>query len=366
MSRNLPQPDWLQLAKQGDAQAIAKLVERSLPASSVQVYATLQHDCLHLLLEASPLPTQQALSLQVHKILLDLDSPLIHQVHLRAKQRYTSACLWSERFRVDERSEAPSDQPPPLPSPSANLSDPPLSSPQLSKPQHNSAQPIADSALHRSQPPQPPVAHSRNVSDPVHPTERSRSRSQQDLGYWVLEHFNLWQVGFVVLLGIHIIFESHHYTVSGFLNHQDWLMMFLHNVNLIFHEAGHTLLILFGQFIYILGGSLVQIAIPAILSGYFWFTRQRYASAIALWWMGQNFMDVSIYIKDAQARALPLLGGENVIHDWHFLLVQMNLLPQTQLIGNLSLILGIAIALSSVVLGLVWSRRSQRPRDIAN
>ena len=55
---------------------------------------------------------------------------------------------------------------------------------------------------------------------------------------------------------------------------------------------------------------------------------------LALLLLGQNFVDVSIYAADAQARALPLLGGDRVFHDWHRLLSQFGLLEATPVIAG--------------------------------
>src|SRR5215213_6801535 len=43
----------------------------------------------------------------------------------------------------------------------------------------------------------------------------------------------------------------------------------LHLPNLVFHEAGHVLLGIFGRFAGVLGGSLFQFALPLILAGVF-------------------------------------------------------------------------------------------------
>src|SRR4029453_495778 len=43
----------------------------------------------------------------------------------------------------------------------------------------------------------------------------------------------------------------------------------LHLPNLIFHEAGHVILGIFGQFVGVLGGSLFQFALPLIIAGAF-------------------------------------------------------------------------------------------------
>ncbi|QZZ23390.1 hypothetical protein J5X98_05670 [Leptothermofonsia sichuanensis E412] len=164
------------------------------------------------------------------------------------------------------------------------------------------------------------------------------------------------KVAFVVVLALYGLFGASSYTVERFLEGGDRIMMFLHGVNLIFHEAGHVIFAIFGRFLHILGGSLMQFLVPAGIAGYFFFHRQLYASAVTLCWAAQNLWDVSIYIKDAQERALPLLGGEAVLHDWHFLLLDLNLLTQDQLIGNLVFWIGTLLYLAAILAGLYYAQ----------
>lgn len=139
------------------------------------------------------------------------------------------------------------------------------------------------------------------------------------------------------------------YGFLGSLNPSyDGAFAFLHGVDLIFHEAGHVLFIFFGEFLHFLGGSLTQILIPAGITAYFVRTQQYFASAIALFWTGQNFMDVSVYIKDARAQALPLIGGE---HDWAYLLGTTNLLAFDQAIGGFVYLIGLLLLLLSLLIG---------------
>src|ERR1043165_5313097 len=82
------------------------------------------------------------------------------------------------------------------------------------------------------------------------------------------------------------------------------------------HEAGHFLFMFFGRTLNILGGSFWQIAFMAI-----WFVialRQKsHVPLSALFWVGDNMMDVSLYMRDAPRRWLPLLGGHASGHDWY-------------------------------------------------
>lgn len=156
-----------------------------------------------------------------------------------------------------------------------------------------------------------------------------------------LSKINGLKLGMMIFLSI--------YGCLGSLNPSyDGPFGFLHGVDLIFHEAGHVLFIFFGEFLHFLGGSLTQILIPAGITGYFVRTQQYFASAIALFWTGQNFMDVSVYVKDASTQSLPLIGGE---HDWAYLLGTTNLLAFDQAIGGFVYLIGLLLLLLSLLIG---------------
>lgn len=113
------------------------------------------------------------------------------------------------------------------------------------------------------------------------------------------------------------------------------LILLVHSWNLIIHEAGHFVFRFFGRTMMIAGGSILQITLPVLFvyQGVYW--NHRVGTQLALLLLGQNFVDVSIYVADAQARALPLLGGDRSGHDWHNLLAQFGLLEATPVIAGL-------------------------------
>lgn len=136
----------------------------------------------------------------------------------------------------------------------------------------------------------------------------------------------------------------------------DWQVIggsFLHNVNLPFHEFGHLLFMPFGEFWGILGGSLFQILLPLIILLAFSIQQQdNFAASIMLWWCGQNFIDISPYIADAQLRNLPLIlnkGDES--HDWGNLLSMTGNLQHTQTIAHGSFVIGCIIICVSFIWG---------------
>lgn len=127
------------------------------------------------------------------------------------------------------------------------------------------------------------------------------------------------------------------------------VLWFVHGVDLIFHEAGHVFLGFFGQFVHMLGGSLVQVLVPAGCAAYFFLHRQPSACAVALFWTGESLTDLAIYVADGQRQALPLLA-RGMTHDWHYLLGRLGLLSHAELLGGLVLGAGVPTILGALIL----------------
>ena len=71
---------------------------------------------------------------------------------------------------------------------------------------------------------------------------------------------------------------------------------------------------------------------------------------VALFWTGESISDVAIYMADARAQALPLIGGHVAVHDWNYLLGQLHLLGWTQPIARLTLGVGILLIVISLAI----------------
>lgn len=141
---------------------------------------------------------------------------------------------------------------------------------------------------------------------------------------------------FIKLLSVILVSAYFMYYINSYT---EW--HFLDSVNLIFHEAGHTIFFFLGEFFKVLAGSWFQISLPLIISIYFFWNQQFVSASICLMWVGQNIMNVSIYVKDALLMQLPLLGGDYVIHDWNYILNQFNLLKYSADIASAMYYIGI-------------------------
>ncbi|MFN8574660.1 MAG: hypothetical protein U0132_21585 [Gemmatimonadaceae bacterium] len=139
----------------------------------------------------------------------------------------------------------------------------------------------------------------------------------------------------------------------------------LDDVDLAVHEAGHLVFAPLGDHMSFLGGSLLQVLVPLAFVLYFWRSRQAFAGGITLAWVGVNLVNVSRYIGDARAQDLPLLGGENAIHDWWYLLTEWDLLPRDHDIARAVHLLGACAFASAVIVAWFAERGDERERAVA-
>ena len=65
--------------------------------------------------------------------------------------------------------------------------------------------------------------------------------------------------------------------------------------------------------------------------------------------MGNNLVNISFYIADANARVLPLLGGDSSGHDWYNLLSGWGLLEQDRLLAQIVHTVGVIALIGSLL-----------------
>jgi len=143
---------------------------------------------------------------------------------------------------------------------------------------------------------------------------------------------------------------------------------FMHLINLPFHEAGHMIFSFLGDFMRVLGGTLMQILVPAICMAAFLKRGDAFSASFALWWVGQSFIDTAPYIYDARAGELMLLGGITGqeapdYHDWHIMVERLGLLAYDHAIAYLSKYTGVLFMLLSFGWGVCILIRQYRNLD---
>lgn len=140
---------------------------------------------------------------------------------------------------------------------------------------------------------------------------------------------------------------------------------FVDNVNLVIHEAGHVVFSLFGYFITIAGGTLLQLIVPLLFIGYFFWKDQKYSASVLLFWLALNLFNISVYAGDALKMQLPLLTGNSEDHDWNQMLFTLGQLKHVTAISRTIFILGIITLIVAFAWGVYESRRTVQFGDQA-
>lgn len=136
---------------------------------------------------------------------------------------------------------------------------------------------------------------------------------------------------------------------------------FLDGANLLFHEGGHMIFLPFGMTLHMLGGTIGQLFFPAACAFYFWRQDRSFEAWICGLWFAESTMYMAEYLGDAQAMALPLVGGGT--HDWHWLLPRVGLLeyckPIAMVIHDLASLLALACLGCAGALAFRWTPRGE-------
>lgn len=140
-------------------------------------------------------------------------------------------------------------------------------------------------------------------------------------------------------------------------SYHDASTSFMHMINLPFHEAGHVIFRPFPPLMTSFGGTLAQMLVPLICLFTFLFkSKDPFGASVALWWFGENFLDIAPYIDDARSLTLPLIGGNfgysspYGFHDWEFILTELNMLRYDHSIAKTCLWIGAIV----MILSFLW------------
>jgi hypothetical protein len=150
---------------------------------------------------------------------------------------------------------------------------------------------------------------------------RTQENIKEGAKYSWREDFQIWLPSVIIFpLALYVVLNRGEYT---------WI----DNDDLVIHEAGHVFFSLFGKFIYTAGGTLMQILLHGLLIWHFFRNHYKTGIQFSLLWLGQNLVNISVYAADARSQQLPLLGGNKVYHDWHYLLGELNILQYDTEVG---------------------------------
>lgn len=146
----------------------------------------------------------------------------------------------------------------------------------------------------------------------------------------------------------------------------NWL--FIDSVFLPIHEGGHLLFRWFGETLYVMGGTILQLGVPLAIAVYFTFRRQASGAAFAAFFFFENFLNVGTYMADARTQSLPLVtvgDSDFVEHDWTTMFEKLGLLQRDTAIGHAVRAIG-WLGMFGVVAWFWWRTQQISERPIPN
>ena len=119
-------------------------------------------------------------------------------------------------------------------------------------------------------------------------------------------------------------------------------------VDLFMHEGGHFFFGFMGRLIYFMGGSLMQIVLPSLAV---WvFLKSGFRMLIAtMYWLGQNLINVSVYIGDAPNKRLPLIS-DSAIHDWNWIFNHLGNIGMAEPVSSVAFVFGLIACACTVII----------------
>ncbi len=131
-------------------------------------------------------------------------------------------------------------------------------------------------------------------------------------------------------------------------------------LNLAVHETGHLVFLPLGEFMHFLGGTLFQLIFPLLFVAHFFRRGDPFAAYVLCWWFAQSLWNVSVYVADARAQLLPLVGGGE--HDWEYILGTLGLLHLDQRISRTFHFAGVLVFAWAMVMAWFEAAAVRAPR----
>jgi hypothetical protein len=181
-------------------------------------------------------------------------------------------------------------------------------------------------------------------------------RFRDDAGEWCVGRSWIWRVPlllFLAYVGVRLVLDPYRGTIFS-------------GITFGIHELGHVIFSFLGMFIGLAGGSLAHLLAPAAAGLLLLRQRDYFGVAVTGAWLSFSLYDLAIYVGDARARQLPLLGlTSDPLHDWHYLLSTMGLLKFDAGLAFATRAAGFLILIGSLGLGgwLCWRMAVRREED---
>jgi hypothetical protein len=158
---------------------------------------------------------------------------------------------------------------------------------------------------------------------------------------------------FLLLLSYLTYSLSTDYQKNEMRGQVSFVIWIIDTIDLFIHETGHLIFSIFGRFVGFLGGSVLQIIIPG--ATILVFARSTLRSIpFTFYWLGQNIVNVSIYIGDAPYQRLHLISRA-AIHDWRWLLSYTGTMEYAEDIALVVNIAGLLTCCIGISIGLYFT-----------
>ena len=132
-------------------------------------------------------------------------------------------------------------------------------------------------------------------------------------------------------------------------------------LSLLIHEAGHPVIGIFSDRLMVYGGTLFQLLFPALFCQHFLKDDNALGFAFGLGWLSTSVHAMGVYLADARAQVLPLVGNGDRIHDWNDILNRWGLLAWDLKLGGLINALSWLVLFSAFF--LIWNLWRARKDD---
>lgn len=143
----------------------------------------------------------------------------------------------------------------------------------------------------------------------------------------------------------------------------DGYLRIVDDLNLVVHEFGHPFFSIFGEWPQWWGGTWMELLVPAMIAGVFWYQRSALSAAFAGIWFFENFHYIARYMADARTMELPLAGGGE--HDWNTIFAHYGWLQHDTQIADVMYKIGYAGIVGCLVFAaVVWLQQRARAQAL--
>ena len=194
---------------------------------------------------------------------------------------------------------------------------------------------------------------------PAELVDLSLSRREDAVG-WCQGRYWQWRAALLVILSLGALRS---------LRDDDYSGLFA-GITFGVHELGHLVFAPFGLWMSVAGGSIAQLALPIAAGALMVRHRDYFGAAVTGIWLSASLSNMAVYVADARARELTLLGfGEDPLHDWAYLLSSVGLLQADTTVARLVRLVAFVVLVLSAAAG-AWlcltMARSRRPLEVAS